>query len=190
MSKLKYPNLFSPITIRGKTFKNRILVAPMGIEEEGEVGIMSERAAQFYDEVARGGCARVCSGENDVTFGSAVRGLYYFFVDQPSDEFKASFRRYVDVCHKRGALAFTSFTYTGVYCRDYSDPSLGGRDVEVMRRMGRGRVIDKVPTDAKGVSYKLPTKAYGPSALVINEPYDGITVQDSLFSMNNDGKVV
>jgi 2,4-dienoyl-CoA reductase-like NADH-dependent reductase (Old Yellow Enzyme family)/thioredoxin reductase len=39
------------------------------------------------------------------------------------------------------------------------------------------------------VPYKLPVKAYGPSALVISEPYDGITVRDR-FTPSNDGKVV
>ena len=189
MSELKYPNLFSPVTIKGKTFKNRILVAPMGIEEEGEVGIMSERAAQYYEEVAKGGCARVCSGENDVTFGSAVRGLYYFFVEQPSEKFKASIRRYVDVCHKQGALAFTSFSYMGAYGRNYSE-LFGGDDLEAMSKMERGRPVTKAPTDAKGVPYKLPTKAYGPSALVMNLPYDGITLQNPQFSMSNDGKAI
>jgi 2,4-dienoyl-CoA reductase-like NADH-dependent reductase (Old Yellow Enzyme family)/thioredoxin reductase len=187
MSKLKYPHLFSPITIKGKTFKNRILVSPVGIDERGEAGIMSERAAQFYDEVASGGCARVCSGENDVTFGSAVHGIYYFFVEQPSEKFKASFRHYVEVCHKHGALAFTSFSYMGVYTRNYSE--LGSSDLEVMNRMSRGQLVYSVPTDSKGVPYKLPTHGYGPTAMIISEPYDSITLKDPMFP-GNDGKVV
>ena len=188
MSRLKFPNLFSPITIKDKTFKNRILVSPMGIEEEGEAGIMSERASQFYEEVARGGCARVCSGENDVTFGSAVHGMYYFFVDQPSEKFKASIRRYVDVCHKHDSLAFTSFSYMGAYGRNYK-AMFGDNDLEALKIMNRGHIVDRVPLDSKGQPYKLPTRVYGPSAIVIEEPYDGITIQDK-FTPSNDGKVI
>jgi 2,4-dienoyl-CoA reductase-like NADH-dependent reductase (Old Yellow Enzyme family)/thioredoxin reductase len=188
MSSPKFPHLFSPITIKSTTFKNRILVSPMGIEEHGEAGIMSERAAQYYDEVARGGCARVCSGENDVIFGSAVHGMYDFFVEQPGEKFKASIRRYVDVCHKHNALAFTSFGYMGVYGRNY--PAIfGNNDLEALRQMNRGRLVDKVPTDAKGAPYKLPARAYGPSTLIIAEPYDGLTVRDK-YTPSNDGKVI
>jgi 2,4-dienoyl-CoA reductase-like NADH-dependent reductase (Old Yellow Enzyme family)/thioredoxin reductase len=187
MSGLKYPYLFSPITIKGKTFKNRILVAPVGLDEKCEKGIMSERGAQFYDEIASGGCARVCSSENDVTFGSAVAGMYYFFVDRHSEKFKESIRRYVEVCHKHGALAFTSFGYMGVYIRNYSE--FGSNELEVINKMSRGRYADKIPTDASGVPYKLPTCGYGPTAMIISEPYDGITMKDPMFPPN-DGKVV
>ena len=114
---MEYPNLFSPITIRGKTFKNRILVAPMGIEERGEMGILSPRGIQYYEDIAAGGCARVCTGENDVSPGTAVRGCYNFYVDEPGEKFRESFRAYAEACHRHGALAFTSFNHTGAYMR-------------------------------------------------------------------------
>ena len=58
MSQSKYPHLFSPIQIRGKTFKNRILLAPMGIDESGPPGVMSQATVDFYERVAAGGAAR------------------------------------------------------------------------------------------------------------------------------------
>ena len=49
MSMLKFPNLFSPLTIKDKTFINRILISPVGINEKGS---MSEHGTRFYDEIA------------------------------------------------------------------------------------------------------------------------------------------
>ena len=163
MNSCKYPDLFSPITIKNKTFKNRILVSPMGLGERGERGVMSQEGIDFYDTIAAGGCARVCTGENDVVFGSAVFGKYDFFVDKPSENFKNSIKRYVEVCHKHGALAFTSFDHMGLYMRDMA----GGK-----RPLPPGM---EFPKRTDGTPYTFAEKIYGPVDMVIDEPYDGIT---------------
>lgn len=54
-----------------------------------------------------------------------------------------------------------------------------------------GGLFHDIPKDSKGVPYKFPTKLYGPSSLVIHEPYDGLSVQKpGMPPMGNDGKVV
>ncbi|MGI5937103.1 MAG: FAD-dependent oxidoreductase, partial [Oscillospiraceae bacterium] len=77
-----------------------------------------------------------------------------------------SIKRYAKICHDHGALAFTSFNHMGVYIHDFSKPS-------PIREM----MQNAAPFKADGTQYQLPTKAYGPSKLVINEPWDGITSQ-------------
>jgi 2,4-dienoyl-CoA reductase-like NADH-dependent reductase (Old Yellow Enzyme family)/NADPH-dependent 2,4-dienoyl-CoA reductase/sulfur reductase-like enzyme len=176
-----YPNLFSPMTIRGKTFKNRILVAPMGIEERGEMGILSPRGIQYYEDIAAGGCARVCTGENDVFPGTAVRGCYNFYVDEPGEKFRESFRAYADVCHKHDALAFTSFNHTGAYMRVMP---AGG-----MEGPGGPPMMFHMPTHADGTPYEMPDKIMGVSDMTIDEPEDGITRRDQRGG-NNNGNVV
>lgn len=49
-----YPHLFSPMTIRGKTYRNRILVSPISSEipNEGEGGVTSNQVIDFYHSVA------------------------------------------------------------------------------------------------------------------------------------------
>ncbi len=180
-----YPNLFSPLTIRGKTFKNRILVAPMGIEERGEMGILSPRGVQFYEDVAAGGCARVCTGENDVCPGTAVRGCYNFYVDEPGEKFRASFKAYADACHKHGALAFTSFNHTGAYMRVMP---AGGPAMPAGPEGGPPMMFE-MPKRSDGTPYEMPKQIMGVSDLVIDEPADGITRRDQRGG-NNNGNVV
>lgn len=166
MSGCRYPNLFSPITIKGKTFKNRILVSPMGIAESGEPGVMSEEGLRFYDTIAAGGSARICTGENDILFGSAVAGKYYFFLPHPPEGMKESIRRYSNMCHDHNALAFTSFDHMGVYARVVGDQSFMGKMVQ-----------ENAPLREDGTPYMLPDKVYGPSEMIITEPWDGVTSQ-------------
>ena len=118
MAQSKYPHLFSPIQIRGKTFKNRILLAPMGIDESGPPGVMSQATVDFYERVAAGGAARIVGPENDVEFGSAVAGHYWYFIEQPPEELLLNTKKYVDACHRHGALAFMHFGHMGAYARD------------------------------------------------------------------------
>lgn len=186
-----YPNLFSPFSIRGKTFKNRILVAPMGIEERGENGILSPRGIRYYEDIAEGGCARVCTGENDVCPGTAVRGCYNFYVDEPGEKFRESFRAYADACHKHGALAFTSFNHTGAYMRVMPKGMvLGPNGPQESGSPGGGPpMMFEMPKHADGTPYEMPDRIMGVSDLVIEEPDDGITRRD-FRGGNNNGNIV
>ena len=233
MAEKMYPNLFSPITIRGKTYRNRILVAPLGAEipDEGSDGKMSDQAIKFYRRVAHGGCARVMSGENDVIFGGAVHGMYPFCEAEPTEAFKDSFRRYAQACHEEGALAFTSFGHMGVFGRAFPNgefdisalmpkggaapegmpPMPGGPAPEGMPPMPGGPAPEGMPPmpgsadpmegmppmapayrpkDKNGVPYKYPEFIYGPSDMVIEEPYDGYSQPNSLGMNDRNGTVV
>lgn len=190
-----YPNLFRPITIRGKTFRNRILVAPMGIEERGEMGILSPRGIQYYEDIASGGCARVCTGENDVAPGTAVRGCYNFYVDEPGEKFRESFQAYADACHRHGALAFTSFNHTGAYMRVMPQGMMPGPKEPDSAGDGKPEgpggppMMFEMPKRADGTPYEMPTQIMGVSDMVIDEPEDGITRRD-FRGGNNNGNVV
>ena len=209
MAELKYPHLFSPLTIRGKTYRNRILVAPLGAEipNEGADGKMSDQAIAFYRRIAAGGCARVMSGENDVIPGGAVHGMYPFCEAIPTEAFKDSIRRYAQACHEEGALAFTSFGHMGVYGRAFENgtfdmppmpggapeglPPLPGNAPEGLPPMPGGddapgmppMAPPYIPKDENGVPYKFPDRIYGPSDLILDDPYDGYS-QPGMLGMD------
>lgn len=180
-----YPHLFSPLTICGKTFKNRILLAPKGIPlSDRDKNHMAQDALDFYDRIARGGAARVITAECDVEYGSAVYGTYNMFLDPLPDTLRDSVTQYAANCHKYGALAFMHFGHMGAYCRD---------EAYNARMRAAGRLPDwhppasPVPLDREGAPY-VPTKPMGPSSLVISEPWDGVTA--SVAYDLNDGKAV
>ena len=54
MSKLKYPNLFSPIKIGKQYFKNRIFAAPTGWIDLDKGGMYNKEAAYYYGRKAMG----------------------------------------------------------------------------------------------------------------------------------------
>ena len=66
MSKLKYPNLFSPIKIGKQYFKNRIFAAPTGWIDLDKGGMYNKEAAYYYGRKAMGGAAAVTLGECNV----------------------------------------------------------------------------------------------------------------------------
>lgn len=62
-----YPHLFSPITVRGKRIKNRIVSAPhcgpnMFRCGEGGYSNFTETAVQYFGALARGGAGIVNTG--------------------------------------------------------------------------------------------------------------------------------
>lgn len=61
-----YPHLFSPITIGGVTFRNRIFVAPSNNCLQAEEHYPTEAAIRYYANKARGGAALVNCGTGHV----------------------------------------------------------------------------------------------------------------------------
>ncbi len=183
MTETMYPNLFSPITVRGKTFKNRILLAPLGNMDPGAPYKMSDQTIAEYERIAQGGVARIVTGENDVQYGSAVSSHYWFFTDDaPTRELCESFGKYVETMHKYGALAFVHFGHMGMYSRDYDN--LPEAQVQMRKMMPQ----PPEPTHADGTPYTYP-KVYGPIETVMSEPWDGVTSQ-KLNMDSSDGKHV
>ena len=56
-----FEHLLSPVRIGGLELRNRIAMAPMGVEIVGADGRMSERMIRFYEERARGGTGLIIS---------------------------------------------------------------------------------------------------------------------------------
>lgn len=180
---MMFPHLFSPITIRGKTFKNRILLAPKGypVSSKDE---MPQDALDYYRRIAAGGAARIVTSECDVQYGSAVFGTYNLFLETIPETLESSMRRYADMCHEYGALAFVHFGHMGAYCRDEAYN-------ERMRAQGRipawraPRFPAPVGADGKPCE---PVRPMGPSEMDIYEPFDGVT--SGIAYDLNDGKHV
>ena len=53
--KNNFPHVFSPLTIRGMTLKNRVVMIPMGSDFAGHDGKLSDEHIKYYELRARGG---------------------------------------------------------------------------------------------------------------------------------------
>ena len=68
----KYPHLFSPLTIRGKVYKNRMIAAPtMFVHASYFIPQMKENLYRMVERRAAGGFACVSTGEMPLNFEEA-----------------------------------------------------------------------------------------------------------------------
>ena len=112
----KFPNLLSPMTIRGKTYRNRMIAAPTLFSHS--VLFMPEIAENVYRMVekrAAGGFAAVSTGEICVNTQEGITA----FVDGPIDfahDYGPDFEKikeYADRIKKHGAIAYLEFCHEG-----------------------------------------------------------------------------
>ncbi|MBR2990712.1 MAG: FAD-dependent oxidoreductase [Solobacterium sp.] len=121
MYRTSYPSLFSPITIRGVTFRNRIWAAPAGVHLMGlGEDRPNDHVIAYYAEKARGGSAVI-------TFSATNMDLYRGEDPVHSNdnvlkpETHPAFRRLTDAIHFYGAKASMELLAFG-----YSFPDADG----------------------------------------------------------------
>ena len=109
-----YPHLLSPMKIGKHVFKNRILCGPLGYNQENLSASMSQDNIDFFGALARGGTARVTTGDcmvaDDAGYnGGGGRPKFY----APPQEIMSSVRTYVNTIHRYNCLAFVQLGHNG-----------------------------------------------------------------------------
>ena len=106
-----YEHLLSPITIRGKVYKNRTLAAPTGF-----FSFVKSMDAPYYkmlEERARGGFASVCSGEITVNSEDAARGFENVDIPDRSGVFFPRAQKAASIIKEHGAVAMMELSHLG-----------------------------------------------------------------------------
>ena len=109
---LLYPHLFQPITIRGTTFKNRIIAAPSGLSQSlAPNNSMRHDGAVSYGVRARAGAGVVTLNESlwDKLYGRA----HDCQIDLSGEEILRPLHQFTDYVHFFGALASMEITHCG-----------------------------------------------------------------------------
>ena len=107
----KYPHFLSPMTIRGKTWRNRSVAAPMG---GGEVknGHMTEHGKYFIDFYTAGGPGEYILGETDISpVGSRAPADRYFELRDAQNQ--QGLREVAECIHSHGVLATVELCHCG-----------------------------------------------------------------------------
>lgn len=107
-----YPNLASPITINGVTFKNRIFGAPMSNPELDPDCHMREEDITFHANRGRGGLASVCIGLGIV---EAVGRSHTKEVILYDDLSLPSLKRMANEFHKHNCMATMELAHGGKF---------------------------------------------------------------------------
>lgn len=111
-----YPNLCKPITLAGKTFRNRMFSAPVGgtdIEADGRIGRMS---TAFYELRAKGGAGAVTVSECMV---HPTDGSHAFRLDLSVPGSLASFTYTADAIRRHGAIPVVELSHSGQFAGTY-----------------------------------------------------------------------
>ncbi|WP_343250710.1 FAD-dependent oxidoreductase [Diplocloster hominis] len=108
-----YPHLFAPMTIRGKTFKNRIITAPSnhGHITDSYTHQLNMEGVLYYGGKARGGAAMVTLGEALLDHGNS--SAHASHVDLTSESCLPSLHRLTDYVHMHNSLVSIELNHNG-----------------------------------------------------------------------------
>lgn len=113
---MSYEHLLSPVTIRGKVYRNRMIAAPtLFAHAVYFIPKIRENVYRMVERRAAGGFAAVSTGELPVNFEEGITS----FVDRPVDYTKYEgedfehTREYARRIQKHGALAYLEFCHEG-----------------------------------------------------------------------------
>jgi 2,4-dienoyl-CoA reductase-like NADH-dependent reductase (Old Yellow Enzyme family) len=128
MEMLKYPHLFSPVTLAGTLFTNRIIASATGhLDTIGsrEHGFYhTPQNAAYYERLAVGGAGMVTVGSCYVDKKYGDFGNYHVFLDDPQS--LHSFYHIASAITRHGAAASAEIIHCGLYSnRATGEPSYG-----------------------------------------------------------------
>lgn len=96
-----FKNLFSPITIKGMTLKNRVILPAMGTRMANEKSEVTQRLIDYHEARAKGGCGLNIVEVSSVHTPSAPA----YFVSLSEDHFIDGHKRLTDAIHNAGGKA-------------------------------------------------------------------------------------
>jgi 2,4-dienoyl-CoA reductase-like NADH-dependent reductase (Old Yellow Enzyme family)/thioredoxin reductase len=131
----KYPHLFSPLTIRHTTFKNRIVAAPLGAWTLSPSNYMVDYAISMFEAKAAGGAAEVTFGHTEVNAEEPDTDGFGLYFNLRKREGIAAISEFAAAIKQHGALAALQLNYSGYYGPSESN-SRGG----VMKAMTEEKI--------------------------------------------------
>ena len=140
-----YKHVFSPITIRGVEFKNRIEMAPTSPKYTTSKGHLTTEHIDYFRAVARGGAAII-------TLGNCTIDIDHF-QDEPrqvcigSDDYLMGMGRFNDMCERYGALGSLEINHSGLNSNwDYNKlPGKGPTSQLMQKEISRAALAGRPP---------------------------------------------
>ncbi|MDR0839429.1 MAG: FAD-dependent oxidoreductase [Oscillospiraceae bacterium] len=111
MYEIKYPHLFSPITLAGTTFRNRIFGSPTGSAHLTTRYFPIQETNAYYERKALGGAASVCVGDCVVDSEHGRFNFGHIALDHP--DIFPSLYNLADSISRHGAVASIELSHSG-----------------------------------------------------------------------------
>ena len=115
MNNLKYPHLFSPITLAGTLFRNRIFASPTGTAYMTSRHYPIQETNAYYERKAIGGAASVCVGDAVVCSKHGRFNNGHITLDDPGG--LSALSRLSDSITRHGAVAAIELSHSGSHAR-------------------------------------------------------------------------
>jgi 2,4-dienoyl-CoA reductase-like NADH-dependent reductase (Old Yellow Enzyme family)/thioredoxin reductase len=109
--KKDYPHIFSPLTVKRTTIRNRIAMTPMGTNYGETSGEMSNRHMNYYMERAKGGTGLIILENANVEYPVGSNGTSQIRIDH--DSFMPRYYQLVESLHKCGATVAIQINHAG-----------------------------------------------------------------------------
>ena len=119
MGNLKYPHLFSPITLARTTFKNRIFGSPISSRDIDTQNIPTNDLIAYYERKAMGGTASVCAGDCVVESVHGRYGLDHICMDD--QRLTHQLTVLANSISRHGAVAAVELQHAGLYAHTSHD---------------------------------------------------------------------
>jgi len=107
--------LLSPIRVGTMTLRNRIVMAPMGVEIVGDDGEANEEVIRYYEERARGGAGLLITEVAAFAYPHGANSVHQLGVSE--DRFVEPLRRLTDRVHDHGAKIAIQLVHHGKISR-------------------------------------------------------------------------
>lgn len=109
--KKDYPNIFKPITVNRTTFKNRVVMTPMGTNYGEPDGQMSYQHINYYRLRAKGGTGLIIVENANVDFPTGSNGTSQIRIDH--DSFMPRLYKLADTIHDEGGMVAIQINHAG-----------------------------------------------------------------------------
>ena len=109
--KKDYPNIFKPITVNRTTFKNRVVMTPMGTNYGEPDGQMSYQHINYYRLRAKGGTGLIIVENANVDFPTGSNGTSQIRIDH--DSFMPRLYKLTDTVHDEGGMVAIQINHAG-----------------------------------------------------------------------------
>lgn len=109
--KKDYPNIFKPLTVNRTTFKNRVVMTPMGTNYGEPDGQMSYQHINYYRLRAKGGTGLIIVENANVDFPTGSNGTSQIRIDH--DSFMPRLYKLTDTIHDEGGMVAIQINHAG-----------------------------------------------------------------------------
>ncbi|MCH8046499.1 MAG: NADH:flavin oxidoreductase [Planctomycetes bacterium] len=163
-----FEHLLSPTRIGSLELRNRIAMAPMGVEIVEADGVIREPTLRYYEERARGGAGLLITENTSACYPRGANSAHEIGVSD--DSFLPGLTALCEVVHKHGAKIAIQLAHHGKIARLDTHQ---GREL-LMPSVPRGGAGIGAPLDLTAEEMGLMAKAFGGAKPKVHEA----TVQD------------